>query len=116
MIDRATPTAVIETPGARYGEELLYSAYVGGQIVTQEDTLRIGIGDVRYGDFVDDKGQTLSGRIATVAIFVRDHPELDRGMEVYEGQTFTVTEHRIRVTDVDVDTQMIVLKIATQIE
>lgn len=95
-----------------YGAEVLYSAYETGQIVVQGDTLRIGVGAIRPGEYTDDNGQVQSGTVAHLAFFVRGQPELETDMDVHEGKIITVAGYRIRVTDIDREDGLVVVKIA----
>lgn len=99
-----------------YGEEVLYSAYNGGQIIVKGDFLRIGVGAVRSGEYLDNDGNLQSGTIAHLSFFVRGRPELEQDLDVYEGKIITVAGYRVRVTDVNNDEKLVVIKIATPIK
>lgn len=109
---QATMTAISQDPD--YGEEVLYSASRGGQITLQGDPMRIGIAGVNEGSYTDEEGNAQSGPFVALALFMRDTPELDRNVTVGEGQIIYQGDFRLRVTDVQVDDQFVVIKVATK--
>ena len=62
----------------------------------------------------DEEGNAQSGPFVALALFMRDTPELDRNVTVGEGQIIYQGDFRLRVTDVQVDDQFVVIKVATK--
>jgi len=116
MMPETHTTPDIPVENGAYGPEVLYSAYDGGQIIVQGDFLRIGVGAIRPGEYTDSSGQVQSGTIAHLSFFVRGRPDLETDLTVHEGTIVTVAGYRVRVTDVDNDNQMVVVKIAEAVE
>ncbi|MEM7342729.1 MAG: hypothetical protein AAF485_00670 [Chloroflexota bacterium] len=98
-----------------YGDEVLYFANQGSQITVQGDFLRIGVGTVRPDTANNNEGQSYPKMTAHLSFFVRGRPDLEDDLDVYEGQVIVEAGYQIRVTDLNYDEQLVVLKIATPI-
>ncbi|MEM7029881.1 MAG: hypothetical protein AAF629_09975 [Chloroflexota bacterium] len=98
-----------------YGEEVVYFANEGNQITVQGDFLRIGVGTIRPKVCRNAAGQVQSRMIVHLYFFVRGHPDLEDDLDVSEGQVITEAGYQIRVTDINYDEHLVVLKIAKPI-
>lgn len=99
-----------------FGGEALYAANETEQIIVQGDQLRIGVGAMRTGNFIDANGQEQTGALAHLSFFVRDRPDLETDMDVHEGSVVTVAGYRVRMTDINLDEELVVVKIAAPVE
>lgn len=108
-------TRNMPTENYEYSKEVLYSASNGGQIIVQDDFLRIGVGAIRIGEYINNDGNLQYGTMAHLSFFVRGRPDLEQDTDVYEGKIIRVAGYRVRVTDIDNDEQLVVVKIATPI-
>ncbi len=80
--------------------------------LTVED-LRIGVGNLREGSYVDAQGAPQHGLTAGLWLYVRDDPSQNRQVRVYAGQTITVSKYTIAITDISNDSHSVQFRIGT---
>ncbi len=64
--------------------------------------LRIEVGKVREGDYLDANETKQHGDIAELSMSVRGYSSKNKTMDVYEGQNFTIDKYDILVEKIDI--------------
>ena len=104
-----TPT---QSPAILMENEVLYAARETGQIILQDDALRIGVGNLAKETYLDEQGYQMEGMRVGLWFFFKDHPENEVHVRAYEGQVLPIQGYTIRVVEINPDDRMVVLGVS----
>jgi hypothetical protein len=65
--------------------------------------LRIGVGNIRDGKYIDQSGKETKGLTAGLWIFVRGDASLNRAIRLYPGQQVSIGEYILTILDIFID-------------
>ena len=63
--------------------------------------VRIGVGNIRTGEYTDEKGVLHTVLTAGLWLYFRDDPAQDRQVRVHASQIITVSGYSIKVIEID---------------
>lgn len=80
------------------------------------EVIRIGIGNIREEEYIDDQGSEEVGLTAGLWIYHRDDASLNQQVRVYPGQELDTGDYHITVYEINKDTKSFVRLLITKKE
>ena len=105
-----TPTITLTTTEVPTMDAQSYQVRANTQLTVED--LRIGVGNLREGSYVDAQGAPQHGLTAGLWLYVRDDPSQNRQVRVYAGQTITVSKYVITITDINAGSHSVQFRIS----
>jgi hypothetical protein len=97
----------LQNPSEETMEPNQYTVNANTQIRVGD--LRIGMGNLRVAEYIDDAGETTTGMTASLAISVRNDPVASQQIRVHTGQKITIGKYFLQVIEVSSETRSVTL-------